>query len=245
MADHPEHPRSRAQEPIGISDTSSAARSRGRVGTSIGVVIADMAPAAAAALVADVRDTLPRGTRQEFLVLDDHTSPDRRELVRAVDGVGDAMRLVPRPSGGLAVELDALAISCGSEFLLRSVGDDPPLAAVEPLMELMWSAGSDAGVALADGVPVAGDTATSFARYVGLAVPAGSSVAAGKPEDAGRDRHESASAGPRVVVVRRWVARWVFSETERALDPAEEVADRARLLGLEMVVVDANGVPLR
>jgi hypothetical protein len=45
-------------------------------------------------------------------------------------------------------------------------------------------------------------------------------------------------------VVRRWVARWVFSETERALDPAEEVADRARLLGLEMVVVDSNGLPL-
>lgn len=241
MADEPQHPRSPAPEPIGVPDSNPVARSRGRVGTSVGIVIADMAPDEAAALVAEVRDTLPRGTRQEFLVLDDHTSLHRRDLVSALEGVGDALRLVPRPSGGLAVELDALAISCGSEFLVRVVGEDPPLAAVEPLMELMWSAGSDAGVALADGIPAGGDAASSFASYLGLATSAGASDGGGSAEGVGPDGRESAPVGSRVAVVRRWVARWVFSETERALDPAEEVADRARLLGLEMVVVDSGG----
>ena len=35
----------------------------------------------------------------------------------------------------------------------------------------------------------------------------------------------------RLVVVRRWVARWLLSEVDRSLDPAEEISDRGRLLG--------------
>ena len=216
----------------------SAAPGHGRVGTSVGVVVSGMDPAGAAALVADVRDLLPPATRQEFLVLDDHTSAHRRDLVAALDGAGDAMRLVPKPSGGGAVELDALAVSCGSEFLLLPIGEDPPLAAVEVLMEAMWSRGSDAGVALADDVLAAGDDASTFTAYAALAPPSGGPNPA---EGGGARSVDAVSLGSRVVIVRRWVARWVFSETERALDPAEEVADRARLLGLEMVVVDRSG----
>ncbi|MGI9578889.1 MAG: hypothetical protein ACR2OH_11850 [Microthrixaceae bacterium] len=211
--------------PIPTAEALGGSRSprRGRVGSSVGVVISGMEPAGAARLAADVQDLLPNATRQEFLVLDDHTSPSRRDLVSALDGVGDAMRLVPRPSGGRAVEYDALAVSCGSEFLLFAIGSEPPLSAVEPLMELMWSRGSDAGVVLADGVPDPADVGAAFTNYLSLGAPA-----VDEP-------------GARVVVVRRWVSRWVFSETERALDAAEEVADRARLLGLDMVVVDAAG----
>lgn len=214
---------------------------RSRVGTSVGVVVAGLEPPAAAGLVADVADLLPADTRQEYLVLDDHTSAVRRDLLEALAGAGDAMRLVPRPSGGPAVELDALAVSCGSEFLLLAIGADPPLAAVEPLMEMMWARGSDAGVALASGQSASGDVGTSFTRYVGLVGPsrddAGESAGSGGSLGGG----SPGALGSRVVIVRRWVSRWVFSETERALDAAEEVADRARLLGLDLVAVDSAG----
>ena len=41
----------------------------------------------------------------------------------------------------------------------------------------------------------------------------------------------------RLVVMRRWVARWIFNEVTRAISPAEEVADRARLLGVGIIAV--------
>ena len=37
--------------------------------------------------------------------------------------------------------------------------------------------------------------------------------------------------------MRRWVARWIFNEVTRAISPAEEVADRARLLGVGIIAV--------
>lgn len=223
----------------------SRSRRRGRVGTSVGVVIAGHQPAEAAGLVADVQDLLPTGTRQEYLVLDDHTSAVRRELVEALEGAGDAMRLVPRPSGGPAVELDALAISCGSEFMLLVIGADPPLTAVEPLMEMMWSRGSDAGVALADGQGAVGNVGSSFTKYVGLVGPSRDDALESAGSGGTLGGTVPGALGSRLVIVRRWVARWVFSETERALDAAEEVADRAVLLGLDLLVVDRAGAPIR
>ena len=208
---------------------------RNKVSTSLALVVADLTPHEAAALVAEAEGTLPSTARHEILVLDDHTNPQRRDLVQALEGCGDAMRLVPRPSGGAAVEIDALAISCGSEFLVVPMGAEPPLAALEPLLELMWARGSDSGVVLADAGSAAicadQDTASQFTTYAGLTSTGGKLGGT----DPGR-------LGSRVLVVRRWVARWVFSETERALDTADEVADRARLLGLEMDTVDSAGL---
>ena len=37
--------------------------------------------------------------------------------------------------------------------------------------------------------------------------------------------------------MRRWVARWLFNEITRAISPADEVADRARLLGIGIVQI--------
>jgi hypothetical protein len=37
--------------------------------------------------------------------------------------------------------------------------------------------------------------------------------------------------------MRRWVARWLFNEITRAISPADEVADRTRLLGVGIVEV--------
>ncbi|CAB4530504.1 unannotated protein [freshwater metagenome] len=37
--------------------------------------------------------------------------------------------------------------------------------------------------------------------------------------------------------MRRWVARWIFNEIGRAIDPVAEIAERARLLGVAIAVI--------
>jgi hypothetical protein len=39
----------------------------------------------------------------------------------------------------------------------------------------------------------------------------------------------------RLVILRRWVARWLLNEITRAISPAAEVADRTRLMGIGIV----------
>ena len=46
----------------------------------------------------------------------------------------------------------------------------------------------------------------------------------------------------RLVLMRRWVARWLFNEITRAISPADEVADRTRLLGIGIVELASFGV---
>ena len=177
----------------------------------------------------EFQDAAPRAARQEYLLLDDHTDPARRDLVAALEGVGDAMRLVPRPATGRAAELDALSLSARSEFLVVSYGDRPPLNALGPALELLWSQGSDVVSLMGAGVdPGEGDSGSRLVDHLGF----GTMGLRGLP-------------GDRVVVIRRWVARWLFSEMDRALDPADEMADRARLLGLDLLVVDESGAPIR
>lgn len=110
------------------------------------IIVAGMEPAEVAAFVAEVQDAVPGGTRQEFLLLDDHTSPWRRDIVGALEGVGDAMRLVPKPSGGRGTEFDALSLSARSEFLVASFGEAAPVGSLGAALAQMWSRGADAVV---------------------------------------------------------------------------------------------------
>ncbi len=188
--------------------------------------MAGLDPRRTSALVAEVSQAAPSGARLEFLLLDDHTDPLRRELVAALEGVGDAMRLVPRPSGGRGPELDALSLSARSEFLVIAFGDRPLVDVLEKTLELMWSQGADVASVMGLGVdPGEGDGGSRLVEHLGF----GSMGLRGLP-------------GDRLVVIRRWVARWMFSEMDRALDPADEMADRARLLGLDLLVLNEAGV---
>jgi hypothetical protein len=67
---------------------------------------------------------------------------------------------------------------------------------------------------IVDSLLPADDTATRVAAWLGLS---------------------EAPVPGRVVVVRRWVARWLLNEIGRSLDPVAEFADRARILGLGVV----------
>ncbi len=203
--------------------------SQSRIATSFGVVVAGLDPAEAASLVAEMQDAVPSASRQEYLVLDDHADSDRRALVTALEGVGDAMRLVPRPSQGRAAEYDALSLSSRSELLVVAINTVGPFPALEDAVGHMWSEGADVVSILGRDVsPGKGDDGALLAQYLGL-----------------RATESGGPLGARTVIIRRWVARWLFSETDRALDAADEVADRARLLGLNLLVVDHHGDVIR
>lgn len=201
---------------------------------SLGFVVDETEPGRAAELCDSVTASAPSGVRVEFLILDDHTNPRRRELVGVVDQHGDAVRLVPRPGQPGCAELDAVSQSSRSEFIVVSFGEAAPWNAIGAAAAELWADGADVvavgGIGADAAFPVdEADLHSRLAECLGL-------VATGGIGDRG---------GPgRFVLVRRWVARWLFSEVPRGVDVCEELADRARLLGLRMLVLDAQGMPI-
>lgn len=172
-----------------------------------------------------LRDALPSGCRAELIVLDDHGDPGRRALVDAVRGLPERAHFVPRPPGGRVGELDAMTAMATCELLLFPTGPAVCFEGLAEVLRRMWVDGADAAVLDDPVAPVvtaglaAGDAAARLAELIG--------VGGGRPPG-------------RLVVVRRWVARWMLSEIDRALDPVEEFCDRGRLLGLGLAVVPAG-----
>jgi len=234
MAEPPHSP-----EPSDPVSASGTARPRGPavppagggVVTSLAIVVAGRSAREALALVAEATGSVPAGARLEYLVLDDHGDPGRRALFEALRSVSDTTHFVPRPDGGRAAELDALTVAATGDFVVV-VGERVDLLEVlGTALGVMWVDGADAAVVGADAGlpgPDAGppgpDAAGRLAAYLGIGTTA---------------------PGGQMVVIRRWVARWLLSEIERAVDPAEEFADRGRLLGFGMVELSATGHPLR
>lgn len=199
---------------------------RDRIITSIAVVVAGVAPHEVSSLMHMVDRYRPGDSRVEYLVLDDHCDPNRRELLEAVGMAGDSHRVVPRPSGGWAVELDALTMAATSEFVVVLNGSCELLCPLETALGSLWIHGGDAasirGSVGPSGTVDPGDDAARLTSHLGLA----------------------AQGGEHLVVLRRWVARWLLNEMDRALDPGAEFADRARLLGLTLVELDHRGLPV-
>lgn len=210
------------------------------VKVSLGFVVDESDPDRADGLCGAVMASAPPGLLVEFLVLDDHTNPRRRELVGVVDQHGDAVRLVPRPRESGCARLDAVSQSSASEFIVLSFGEAAPWGAITATIGELWVDGADvvavggigAGAALVEtGLypEVEDELYSRLAECLGLL-------------GSGEDGHHG---GPgRFVVVRRWVARWLFSEVPRDVDVSEELGDRARLLGLRMLVLDTKGTPI-
>lgn len=136
--------------------------------------------------------------------------------------------------GGRAAAIAAAVEQSEHEFVIVSTSGGGPFDLVASSLSYMWVDGAD--VALLqwesdaageprgvdpDSLALAGmelqptqDAAGLLAEWLGL----------------------SGNATPgRLVVMRRWVARWLFNEISRAIDPSAELADRARLLGIGIV----------
>ena len=159
----------------------------------------------------------------------------------------------PDLRGGRAVALEEAVEQVSSDFVVVPMDHTADLDRVPELLVNMWLDGADVGlmgpagdqqvvepservirrrpwfvspefdvglqpdrltdVIVATQLPAA-DTAARVAAWLGLS---------------------EAPVPGRVVVVRRWVARWLLNEIGRALDPVAEFADRARILGLGVV----------
>ena len=231
MSDLDPHPTPFAAELVDPAITRLVARDRsgsaaslldraGSVATSVTFVVPEDARAGGG-FAAGLRDWKPETVRVEVLAVAGHQ--DRRGPVPAGPGSPVVpLRPLRRPLGGRAAVLAEAAEQAACEFLVVASSDDVPFDSLMAAMGHMWSEGCDAAlvdplrppvdvVARSSSVPAA-DAAGCLAEWLGPAGPAG-----------------------RVVVLRRWVARWLFNEVTRAIDPWEEIADRTRLLGIGIV----------
>jgi hypothetical protein len=209
---------------LGTSD--SLARHRRGLLTGLSVVVVEREPAASAQ-VAAATGWAPPEYRVEF-VLDD-PSP---EVTQRLD-VGAWPWSSVVPSSGRLGALDAATAQSTGEFVIvgSSSGRDGDearrFARLGEALGLMWVNGADALV---------------LGGRRRLVVPDdGSQVADRRPE------HLAAALGLRrgssggLVVLRRWVARFLFDGIDLAVDPLHEFADRVRLLELRLLeVVDPD-----
>lgn len=194
----------------------------GPVATSLTFVVPEEARAGAR-FAAGLREWKPDTVRVEVLAVAGHQ--ERRAVPAGPGAPVVPLRPLPRPLGGRAAVLAEAAEQAACEFLVITSADVVPFEALVPAMGHMWAEGCDAALVdplhppadAASASPAAGavpgaDAAARLATWLGPAGPAG-----------------------RVVILRRWVARWLFNEVTRAIDPWEEIADRTRLLGIGIV----------
>ncbi len=169
----------------------------------------------------------PDRIRVEVLVMESPEDPARSTLRDRLARSGRSWRVLPRPQGGRVAALSMSAQDAEHEFVLIGSGGPSPYALIGPALSHMWAEGGD--VALLDigheadlDAPTACDTSMELAVWLGLS---------GVPVPG------------RLVLLRRWVARWLFNELTRAISPADEVADRARLLGIGVVRMSLDAGP--
>lgn len=177
-----------------------------------------------------------RGWRTD-LVRSEVVVPVREDQPRVIGSkAGDEgvdrvpLRTIPREMGGRAVVLSSAVESASYEFIVLASSPNLSLRGLSAAFGTMWAEGCD--VALVEAPDCAereplGDRLD--AEYIDAAEAVASWLAAGPSRMPGR-----------AVVLRRWVARWLFNEVARAVDPWTEIADRARLLGIAIVSVDTR-----
>ena len=200
------------------------------VATSVAVVV-PAGGAAGAPVVASLADWRPERVRVEVLVVEDEHDEGRPIMREQLARSGRSWRVVARPRGGRAAALAAAAEAAEHEFVLIGNGGAPRYDLVNNALSLMWAVGGDVALVhagehdLPDPLDV-DDPSATLARWLGL---------------------QGAGIEGRLVLMRRWVARWLFNEVTRAISPAEEVADRTRLLGIGIIEVAsfASDTPLR
>jgi len=215
---------------IGLGRGAQMLERAAAVATSVSVVITESGDSAEQH-VDSAAQWRPAGVRVEMLVLEDPADPTRLQLRDALSRSGRSWRVLERPMGGRASAIAAAVEQSEHEFVIVSTFGGGPFELVAPALSYMWVDGADAALlqwesegpdtepapgldpfdlaVSAEGADV--DAAAVLADWLGLS---------------------GAGATGRLVVMRRWVARWLFNEIGRAIDPAVELADRARLLGI-------------
>ncbi|CAN5675390.1 hypothetical protein BH10ACT3_BH10ACT3_04030 [soil metagenome] len=215
----------------GLGRAGSMLDSMSAVATSVSIIISESGPLGEVHLESTT-GWRPAGVRVEMLVLECPTDPGRLALRDALSRTRRSWRVLERPLGGRASAIAAAIEQSEHEFVIVSTHGAGPFELVTPALSHMWVEGAD--VAL-----LQWETESSGGHAADRA-DAPPPVSADPVGDAARELAEwlgvsGVSVPGRLVVMRRWVARWLFNEISRAIDPAEELADRARLLGIGIV----------
>ena len=202
------------------SGPSELTRQRRGMLTSLSVLVAGV-DAGAEEQVRSVTDWAPPQFRVEFVLVAPAEGPGAGDVTRRLDDLAFAWTVVEAPAGGRGPALDRASSESTGEFVVvPGAGGDPAVDALSDALGHMWVNGADALVI------------TSGAGHPDPEVP-----------DSRADRLGAAlglchgDGGPALVVLRRWVARFLFDEIGRAIDPVEEFADRVRLLELRLIEV--------
>jgi hypothetical protein len=191
----------------------------GRVATSVTVLLGE-SPAIHASVTTALVGLPPRGLRVELQPVADRHGQAPSSPVRPLPD-GMSWHPVRRPLGGRAMLLAEAVESAAHEFVIVGDSVGAPVAGLRPALGHMWAEGCDAALV----GPIGADDL-------------------GSPDPAGVLSSWLSGVGIRaegtLVVLRRWVARWLFNEVARAVDPWVEVADRARLLGIGILAIDPS-----
>ena len=141
-----------------------------------------------------------------------------------------AHQILSEAPGGQLLGIARAVEKSDHEFVLLTPADSDSLGFLDQCLAQMWIDGADVAVLelnSGDASPEPqqlpyrtqedqGDAATQLSRWISTS---------------GNQNAE------RAIVMRRWVARWIFNEIGRAIDPVAEIAERARLLGVAIAVI--------
>lgn len=190
----------------------------GAVATSITVVV-PVGGDSASSMVEGLDRFESTHARVELLVMEDDLDEGRQALREQLARSSRSWRSACRPPGGRAAALSAAALAAEHEFVLVGCGGHPRYDQIDTALSLMWIEGADIALIHAGADDVAGaddpeDPSSTLSSWLGLSAP---------PLEG------------RLVLMRRWVARWLFNEITRAISPGDEIADRARLLGIGII----------
>lgn len=200
--------------------------------TGVSIVVVDAATTASQRVIV-ASDGIPPGMGIEYVLVD----PDQ-SLTERLDQLPWSWSSVTSTAGALshtgrAAALDRATAHAGGEFIVLPSVDDsedagPILERLGEVLGAMWVNGADAMVVDRDGTPGAPDRTQSPEHVVATDLRA-ERLAAGLGLRGG--------TGARLVVLRRWVARFLLDELGRAIDPVEELTERVRLLELRLTAV--------
>lgn len=188
--------------------------------SSCSVVITEQGAQGIAAVDSFLPAKIPQ-LRFEFLGFDHPEDPDRFILKERLRQISDNVKMVRRPAGGRVAALAQAIESAQHEFVVIPIGGFSSGRKLLETLVQMWAIGGDIGII---GAPITQPITMS---------------ASTPPQDPAillaQQLLMSSGAAPTAIIARRWVARWLFHELLLSIDQVNELADRARLMGVHVI----------
>ncbi|MEX0767183.1 MAG: hypothetical protein WD029_01760 [Microthrixaceae bacterium] len=188
-------------------------------------------------LLSDASAWQATGARLGFFAFDSHNASFATGSAGCLQRSDVAHQILPAAPGGQLLGIARAVESSEHEFVVLLSAHSDSLGFLDQCLAQMWIDGADVAVLQLDST---GDSETTDSGLAGEGIDAGKQLARWIASSGTQLRNNTTGqvcSTQRVVVMRRWVARWLFNEIGRAIDPVEEIADRARLLGVAIAVI--------